>query len=61
MIKKRQKPFHLDTSFDEALKRFAQTDPHEIAATKQPKKAKKKRARSSRARSLSPPPTTTPD
>jgi hypothetical protein len=43
MTKKRQKPPHLDMSFDEALKRFAKTDPREIPAPK-PKKAKRKRS-----------------
>ncbi|HEY1796661.1 MAG TPA: hypothetical protein VGG57_11135 [Stellaceae bacterium] len=27
---KHEKPFHLDLSFDEALRRFAQTDPQEL-------------------------------
>jgi hypothetical protein len=40
MTKKRDKPLHLDMSFDEALKRAAQTDPRELP---KPKKAKKKR------------------
>jgi hypothetical protein len=35
---KREKPFHLDMSFDEALKRFAQADPKELA---EPGKIKK--------------------
>jgi hypothetical protein len=42
MTKKREKPLHLDMSFDEALKRFVQTDPREFPAPK-PKKAKRKK------------------
>jgi hypothetical protein len=45
MTKKREKPFHLDMSFDEALKRFVQTDPRELP---NPKKAKKKKRASKR-------------
>jgi hypothetical protein len=30
MTKKHDKPLHLDMSFDEALRRVAQTDPHEL-------------------------------
>lgn len=41
MSKKREKPFHLDMSLDEALKRFVQTDPRELADKK--KKVKRKR------------------
>lgn len=38
---KREKPFHLDMPFDEALQRYAQTDPREVAEKE--KKAKKRR------------------
>jgi hypothetical protein len=31
MTKKRDKPLHIDMSFDEALKRFAQTEPRELS------------------------------
>jgi len=41
MTKKREKPFHLDMGFDEALKRVAQTDPRELP---QPKKKTRKKA-----------------
>jgi hypothetical protein len=61
MTKKREKPFHLDMSFDEALKRLAQTDPRGLPAPKPKKKAKKKRRSSSARRSSSPLPATTPD
>jgi hypothetical protein len=44
MTKKREKQFHLDMSFDEALKRFAQTNPPEVPAPK-PKKGKNKESR----------------
>ena len=30
MRAKREKPFHLDTDFDEALRRFIQVDPDEL-------------------------------
>jgi hypothetical protein len=30
MTKKREKPLHLDMSFDEALRRVAQTDPRQL-------------------------------
>jgi hypothetical protein len=39
--KKREKPLHLDMSFDEALKRFAQTDPRELRRKKEKKKPTK--------------------
>jgi hypothetical protein len=42
MKKKRQKPFHLDMNFDEALKRFGQTDSRELPAAI-PKSAKRKK------------------
>jgi hypothetical protein len=42
MTKKRQKPLHLDMSFDEALRRVAQTDPRELPKPK-PKKGKKQK------------------
>jgi hypothetical protein len=41
--KKHDKPLHLDMSFDEALKRVAQTDPHELLPPAKPKKAKRKK------------------
>jgi hypothetical protein len=40
MTKKREKPFHLDMSFDEALRRTAQTNPVELAKKKPTKKRK---------------------
>jgi hypothetical protein len=40
---KREKPFHLDMPFDEALKRYAQADPRE--AEEQEKKVTKRRKR----------------
>lgn len=48
---KREKPFHLDMPFDEALQRYAQADPREVA--KREKKAKQKR-RQKRAASSHP-------
>jgi hypothetical protein len=39
MTKKREKPLHLDLSFDEALRRYVRTDPPEIA--KRPKQKTK--------------------
>jgi hypothetical protein len=42
MTKKREKPLHLDMSFDEALRRVAQTDPRELPP---PKKKKRKKAK----------------
>lgn len=41
MTKKREKPLHLDMSFDEALRRVAQTDPRELPKSKPAKKRKK--------------------
>jgi len=41
MTKKREIPFHLDMSFDEALRRAAQTNPVELAKKKSTKKRKK--------------------
>jgi hypothetical protein len=41
MTKTREKPLHLDMSFDEALKRFAQTDPRQIPAESNKKKKRK--------------------
>jgi hypothetical protein len=48
---KREKPFHLDLPFDEALRRYAQADPSEVA--EQEKKATKRRqtARTKKRRS----------
>jgi len=43
MTKKHDKPLHLDMSFDEALKRFAQTDPRELSKNDQAKPKKRKR------------------
>lgn len=40
---KREKPFHLDMPFDEALRRYAQADPREVVERE--KKAKQKRAK----------------
>jgi hypothetical protein len=54
---KHEKPLHLDMSFDEALRRYAQTDPREL-----PVAAKKKRKRVTAQRAVrksaktSPPP-----
>jgi hypothetical protein len=45
--KKHDKPLHLDVSFDEALKRLAQTDPRELP---KPKTARKKKGQSARRR-----------
>lgn len=50
MTKKHEKPPHLDMSFDEALKRFAQTDPRELPnderkAKKNPKKSPRRKSR----------------
>ena len=42
---KHEKPFHLDMNFDEALRRYAQTDPRKLPAPK--KKPAKKRKRPS--------------
>jgi hypothetical protein len=40
---KHEKPLHLDMSFDEALRRVAQTDPRELTAEKKkPEKRKRK-------------------
>ena len=40
---KHEKRFHLDMPFDEALQRYAQTDPHELKAEKKkPEKRKRK-------------------
>jgi hypothetical protein len=44
MTKKRDKPLHLDLSFDEALKRVAQTDPRELPREKKAKSKKRKRS-----------------
>jgi hypothetical protein len=46
MTKKHDKPLHLDMSFDEALKRFAQTDPRQIPKEKKTKARKSKQAQS---------------
>jgi hypothetical protein len=43
---KREKPFHLDMPFDEALRRYAQADPREVAERE--KKAKKRRQRAAK-------------
>jgi hypothetical protein len=43
--KKHDKPLHLDMSLDEALKRFAQTDPSELPP--KPKLKKRKRGKQS--------------
>jgi hypothetical protein len=51
---KHEKPFHLDMPFDEALRRYAQADPREVAERET--KAKKKRSkqpRSARSRTTS--------
>ena len=47
MMPKHEKPFHLDMDFDEALRRFMQTDPQELS---EPDKIKKveRRKRASR-------------
>jgi hypothetical protein len=54
MTKKRDKPLHLDMSFDEALRRAAQTDPRELPAKPQ-KKRKKATKRKAQAASPNPP------
>jgi hypothetical protein len=43
---KHEKPFHLDMPFDEVLRRYAQTDPREVAERE--KKAKEKRKKRNR-------------
>jgi hypothetical protein len=43
---KHEKPFHLDMPFDEALRRYAQTDPRELAPPQEKAKKQKKRRRS---------------
>ena len=45
MATKREKPFHLDLSFDEALKRYIGTNPRELD---EPTKSKRQRERSKR-------------
>lgn len=40
---KHEKPFHLDMSFDEALRRFAQTDPQEVEEPDKSKKTERKK------------------
>jgi hypothetical protein len=52
---KREKPFHLDIPFDEALRRYAQADPREVAERE--KKAKKQRRQKRAASSAHPIPT----
>lgn len=42
--KKYEKPLHLDMPFDEALRRYAQTDPRELPE-KNKRKAKKKQTK----------------
>lgn len=42
-MSKREKPFHLDMPFGEALQRYAQTDP--ISALAKPKVTSKKKAK----------------
>jgi hypothetical protein len=41
--RKYEKPLHLDMPFDEALRRFAQTDPREIPENKKLRKAGRKK------------------
>ena len=53
MKKKREKPFRLDLSFDEALKRVAQTDPRELKSSGAAK-PKKKKTRSGRKNTIAP-------
>jgi hypothetical protein len=48
MTKKREKPFHLDMSFDEALRRVVQTDPHQLYAQKSVKVKQKQRGPAAR-------------
>ncbi len=40
---KREKPFHLDMPFDEALRRYAQTAPHELEKIQKKRRPKLKR------------------
>jgi hypothetical protein len=57
MTKKRDKPLHLDMSFDEALRRVAQTDPRELPkpqAKAAPKKKMIKKKKRSVARAVPP-------
>jgi hypothetical protein len=42
--KKYEEPFHLDVSFEEAMERYAQTDPAEVTDQKK-RKGKRKRSR----------------
>jgi hypothetical protein len=49
MTKKRDKPLYLDMSLDEALKRFAQTDPSELPKPKVTVAAKRKKATKKRS------------
>jgi hypothetical protein len=47
---KREKPFHLDMPFDEALRRYAQTEPRELPAKEKNPNQKKKRTLPKRPR-----------
>jgi hypothetical protein len=49
MTKKHDKPLHLDMSFDEALRRVAQTDPRELEKPKAKTAAKRKKVTKKRA------------
>ena len=45
MMAKREKPFHLDMPFDEALRRYAEADPREVAdREKKARRQRRKRA-----------------
>jgi hypothetical protein len=46
MKKKREKPFHLDMPFDEALRHYAQVDPREVAERGKKTKRRRERLRS---------------
>jgi hypothetical protein len=43
---KHEKPFRLDMPFDEALRRYAQTDPRELTAEKKKPEKRKRKASS---------------
>jgi len=46
-MNKREKPFHLDMSFDEALKRVAQTDPQQLSVKEKLTKGKRRKTKKS--------------
>ena len=59
MTKKHDKPPHLDMSFDEALRRVAQTDPRELLAVEKKKRKRQPAQRvARRSAKTNPPPVT---